>query len=104
MAGRVSIARYQPPKFGSAPEYKALAPGEWFNKVKREEYERRFAAMLRALDAATIWRDLHELTGEAEPILLCWETKNWQGCHRRIVARWSESELGEIVSELEVQS
>jgi hypothetical protein len=103
-AGRVSIARF-PPRGTPAGfrVYKRLAPGEWFNSVTRDEYERRFAAQLAELDAAAVKADLERLAGDDEPVLLCYERppfteKNW--CHRRLVARWFLETLGLRVPEL----
>ncbi len=104
--GRVSIARYAPR--GTAKGfriYRKLAPGEWFNKVTKERYVELFTKdVLDVLDPKQAWGELHELAGDAEPVLLCWERppfsdKNW--CHRRMVARWFEERLGLIVPELE---
>jgi hypothetical protein len=102
-AGRVSISRY-PPR-GTPPGYrvyKALAPGVWFNSVSKEEYAVRFAAQLAKLVPAEVAKDLDELGGGEEPVLLCYERPpftdaNW--CHRRIVARWLLETLGLRVPE-----
>jgi hypothetical protein len=99
--GRVSIARYAPKIATDVPAYPALAPGSWFNKVDRFEYERLFDAQLRALDAREVWNDLHRLAGDSEPLLLCWEhsESTWRGCHRRIVSAWFLATRGERVPE-----
>jgi hypothetical protein len=103
-AGRISISRSNPRR---APKgyriYAKLAPGSWFKSVSKEEYLKRFAAQLEQLDAAQIWIELHELAGDDEPVLMCWEQApftddNW--CHRRLVADWFKRELGETVEEL----
>jgi hypothetical protein len=105
-SGRVSIARF-PPRGTPAGfrVYGALAPGPWFKMVDEAEYRRRFSAQLAALDAATVWRELHVLAGDAEPVLLCWERKADIGagrafCHRRMAAEWLERSLGVCVAEL----
>jgi hypothetical protein len=62
------------------------------NSVEPAEYLKRYAEILDALDPQATWDRLHELAGEAEPVLLCWERPlfrmpgNW--CHRRLVAGW----------------
>ncbi len=102
--GRVSIARFAP---RGTPKgfriYKKLAPGPWFNSVSREEYEKRFAAQLAELDPPQVVAELENLSGEAEPVLLCYESPpftetNW--CHRRLVARWLLETMGMHVREL----
>lgn len=99
--GRVSIARRQPPKFARCPEYPALAPPREWAQFDRPEVERRYAALLAALDPAEVWRGLHKLAGHDEPHILCWEhaPSRWPLCHRRLVAAWFAAELGEHVPE-----
>ncbi|MDR2611748.1 MAG: DUF488 domain-containing protein [Deltaproteobacteria bacterium] len=88
------------------PRYRALAPGTWFNKVPREEYERLYRAeILSPLDPRETWDRLHELAGGAEPVLLCWERPPLKGtnwCHRRLIADWFERELGRRIPEAPV--
>ena len=102
-AGRISIARFPPRKTPAGFRvYKALAPGAWFNSVSREEYERRFAAQLAALDPRAVHDDLVALAAPHEPVLLCWERppfSDGKWCHRRIVAAWLERELGIRIEE-----
>jgi len=103
-AGRISIARF-PPR-GAPPGfrvYKKLAPGPWFNSVSRAEYEVLFAEQLALLKPAEVAADLENLSGDAEPVLLCYEKPpfseaNW--CHRRIVARWFLETMGMKVREV----
>ena len=103
--GRISIARF-PPR-GTPTGFRvcrALAPGAWFHSVDEDEYRRRYAEQLAALDLRRAWDDLHTLAGAAEPVLLCWERKADLAagrvfCHRRIVARWFADALGEPVDE-----
>lgn len=99
--GRVSIARRQPPRFAPCPNYPALAPPATWSNLDRPEIEGRYAALLARLDARAVWADLHKLAGNAEPHILCWEWKpdTWPLCHRRLVAQWSEDQLGERVPE-----
>ena len=103
MAGRVSIARYEPKLVRGIPAYRKLAPGPatWEARADRAEYERLFDAQLRALDPRETWDALHRLVA-CEVVLLCWCAKG-QFCHRRSVSRWFMAELGEDVPELEVQ-
>ena len=93
-SGRISIARWAPRKTPAGFRiYKPLAPGLWFNKVTRPEYERLYTDQLGLLDPETVWADLHELAGEHEPVLLCWERpedliSGKTFCHHRMVAEY----------------
>ncbi|MCL2822690.1 MAG: DUF488 domain-containing protein, partial [Polyangiaceae bacterium] len=107
--GRICIARYAPR--GTPAGYrvfKALAPGEWFKSVSKEQYMVLYdGEILAPLDPQKTWDTLHELAGGVEPVLLCWEkppltADNW--CHRRIVSEWFESRLGVVVPELGFES
>jgi hypothetical protein len=102
--GRVSIARFPPRGApGGFRIFKALAPGAWFNKVARPEYERLYAEQLAVLDARTVVDQIALMHPHNEAVLLCYErppftATNW--CHRRLVAEWIERELGIEVPEL----
>jgi hypothetical protein len=104
--GLVSIARFGP---RNAPvryrSYKPLAPGPWFQTVPEEEYGTLYGAQLALLDAATVVKDLKQLAGIHEPILVCYEgmaecDAGRAFCHRHQAARWLEQELGIEVPEL----
>jgi len=101
--GRVVISRSARGVPAGFKIFKALAPGEWFNKVSYEEYRKLFFEQLEKLDPQKVWDDLHKLAGNSEPVLLCYEippfTKdNW--CHRRMVAEWFKEKLGHDVEEM----
>ena len=103
--GRISVARF-PPRGTPAGfrVYRALAPGPWFKSVPKDEYRRRYAAQLAALDPQRVWDELHALAPDAEPVLLCWERKadlaaGVTFCHRRIVAAWFAETLSVAVDE-----
>ena len=108
---RIAICRAVPR--GMKPgyrHYRKLAPGSWFNtspyKDSQEIFaERYFDEILEPLNAAQEWEYLHQLSGGAEPVLLCWEHLHKQGewCHRRMVADWFMKELGIDVPEYEVE-
>jgi hypothetical protein len=104
--GLVSIARFGP---RNAPvryrSYKPLAPGPWFQTVPEEEYGKLYAAQLTLLDPAKVVKDLENLAGIYEPILVCYEgmaecDAGRAFCHRHQAARWLEQELGIEVPEL----
>jgi hypothetical protein len=92
--GRISIARYAPRGTPAGFRvYKPLAPGPWFNKVSKPEYERLYFAQLQLLDPVKVSDELHALADGVEPVLLCWERKAdiaagkaW--CHRQMVGTW----------------
>ena len=105
--GRISIARYAPRGTTAGFRvYKPLAPGPWFNKVSRPEYERLYCAQLALLEPVTVSDELHALADGVEPVLLCWERKadifvakkTW--CHRHMVATWLRQQLNVDVEEL----
>jgi uncharacterized protein YeaO (DUF488 family) len=98
----VSIARSTPEWLPGVKEYPSLAPSNdllWSYKhgnITAEEYIKRYhSEVLDKLDAATVFKDLGE-----EAILCCWE-KNAGICHRTLIAKWLERELGIIIDELE---
>jgi hypothetical protein len=83
-----------------------LAPGSWFNSVKLAEYHRRFMAQLDALDAQIVLQKLHQLAGDRDVALLCFEAPNkpadW--CHRGQVAGWLHDQLGLEVFEFGLET
>ena len=104
--GRISIARYAPRGTPAGFRvYKRLAPGPWFNKVSKPEYERLYFAQLQLLDPVKVSDDLHALADGVEPVLLCWERKadiaagkTW--CHRHMVGTWLRQHFHVDVEEL----
>jgi hypothetical protein len=110
--GRISIARWAPRNTPVGYRvYRPLAPGDWSRVILPSgrtrfcddaSFAAGYAAQLAALDPQQVWRDLHNLAGHAEPVLLCWEvppftSRNW--CHRRTVAEWFQRTLGVEVAE-----
>jgi hypothetical protein len=80
--------------------YRALAPGEWFNKVSAEEYRDRYMAQLAKLDPNRVLSDLQALAGDRIPALLCFEKPDdGQWCHRAFVSAWLNDKLGLNVPE-----
>ena len=101
--GRISIARSAPRGMRGFNVYKKLAPGSWFRSASYDEYVRRYSAQLAELDPQGTWDHLVNIAGPHEPVLLCWEqtpltADNW--CHRRMVARWFQEQLGHEVEEI----
>jgi hypothetical protein len=98
--GRVSIARFAPRNTPAGYNtFKKLAPGDWFNSVSVSRYIELYEhEVLAKLNPERTWNELHLLTGNIEPVLLCWE-KPGEFCHRQLVARWFRRELGIAVEE-----
>ncbi len=92
------------PDWYLGPEFKTLAP-KWsfFNDYKKgnigeAEYTEQYKELVLAeLDAKQIYDSIITQFGDGV-VLLCYE-KPGDFCHRRIVARWFEDELGVIVPE-----
>ena len=84
--------------------YRDLAPTRGMLKMGYRDYRKiYFSVILAKLNPKKVWADLHELAGESEPVLLCFErtlltADNW--CHRTMVADWFLHELGEKVPEV----
>ncbi|EPT5086711.1 hypothetical protein ACVUCS_003656 [Salmonella enterica subsp. enterica] len=98
--GRISIARYAPRNTPAGYHtFRKLAPGDWFNSVSTSRYIELYERdILAKLNPEQTWNELHLLTGNVEPVLLCWE-KPGEFCHRQLVARWFRRELGISVEE-----
>ena len=101
--GRISIARFAPR--GTPPGfrvYRWLAPPRHdMLKMAYEPYLELFTAHLATLDARATWKRLHDIAGDDEPVLLCYENLHRRGewCHRTMVAEWFKRELGHEVTE-----
>lgn len=88
------------PRGKAYKRYWPLAPGPWFKSVSEEEYRRRYFAQLDRLDPVDVICDLYQLTGQLDPILLCYEPPG-QFCHRRLFAEWVESHCsGWVIPEM----
>ncbi len=100
IAGRVGICRGTPR--GAPAGYRmcrTIAPTREMLALPPGEFEPAYQALLDQLDAAEVWREIHEFAGPNEPIILCFEADR-RDCHRLQVARWFERELGLVVDEL----
>jgi hypothetical protein len=87
------------PKFWSGDTYKILAPTPYIlgakksGKIDEDYYTYLYHRdVLSKLDPKRIYEDLKD------NVILCWE-KPGTFCHRRIVAKWLEDELGIEVPE-----
>lgn len=107
----VNISRYPPMWFKGmvgVRSYRLLAPSEelfkdYMNAKKRcnnmpwEEYTMRFNdETLSSLNFKMVYHDL--ICGTKDVFLLCHEPP-YEHCHRRLVADWLETNLGEAVNE-----
>ncbi len=97
----VSIARFN--KFWNGDEYKRLAPPAEIIKIEDEELytDLYYEKVLNKLSPQKVYDELGD-----NAVLLCYE--RWSDikeektfCHRRIVAKWLEDNLGIKVEELE---
>lgn len=96
----ISIARFTP-EWADVPIYEALAPYPDMLKMDYFTYKGHFNWILSQLDPQTVWNQLHTI-GDGEPVLLCFEAPPFAETnfgHRRMVADWFETELGQLVDE-----
>ncbi len=95
----VSIAA-RCPDWYTGRQYKKLAPKYWFWKKHKETQDHDFyrkyyyLEVLKPLNPQQVYEELGE-----NAVLLCWELPG-EFCHRRLVAKWMEHELGVLVPEL----
>ncbi|MDL2283973.1 DUF488 domain-containing protein [Oxalobacter sp. OttesenSCG-928-P03] len=101
--GRIGISMTVPDHLADGLiMFRALAPKIWFKGADINVYHHHYFQMLSELDPMATWKKLHDLAGDHEPVLLCWEKPPFDECnfcHRRLVAQWFENELGAIVPE-----
>lgn len=107
--GAIAISLYLP-KGRQYLHYPKLAPSQELLQNYRSPsacavmnveryYIEEYNDQLFELNPQTVWDELCAIAGDAEPILLCYE-KPGQFCHRRLVAKWFEVELGQVVEEV----
>lgn len=100
---RISIAG-KAPEYYTGIQYKALAPKygffmEWKKNHNNDFYVKHFySEVLDNLNPKDVYNKLHELSVGKDCVLLCYE-KSDDFCHRHIVAKWLEDNLGIIVKE-----
>lgn len=96
----ISIARFN--RFWKGEEFKLLAPPAEIIKIEDEELYTNlyYEKVLKKLDPQEVYNQLGD-----NAVLLCYE--KWADiesgktfCHRRIVAKWLEDNLGVKVEEL----
>tara|TARA_B100000401_G_scaffold172932_1_gene115873 strand:+ start:393 stop:830 length:438 start_codon:yes stop_codon:yes gene_type:complete len=88
-------------------EFKSLAPNwKLMDMLKSKEisefdFEKEYLIQLNNLNAKTIFEQINFLTGDYEPILMTHGNKS-SFCHRHIVAKWFENELGVKIDEFKI--
>ena len=108
----ISISRYPATQQGfNGPEFPPLFPDARLLKdykdgfIDWEGYKVRYNDQLSLLKAEETYAYLCQIAvniGADEPILLCYEsakTLSAKPCHRRLVAKWFEKEVGVKVPE-----
>ena len=92
------------PYWFSGPKYEKLAPTKKLlnlyksGVISKTDYTKQYTSeTLCRLDANTVWEDLVNIAGQ-DATLLCYERAG-EFCHRRLVAKWLENELGVFVTE-----
>jgi hypothetical protein len=103
---RIGICRGVPKKTEPGTmNYQALAPRFKMKGLPPREFETAYDEYLGGLDADLILARIEQLADGKVPVLVCWESAHhinagrcW--CHRHLVARWLERELGIEVEEV----
>ncbi len=90
-----------PPKWAQIPHCKKVAPHFWMLKLKESDYNHHYNIILSKLNQAAILKELQELSGGKDIVLLCFE-KDPLKCHRTMVANWLNA-AGQDIKELEIQ-
>jgi len=96
----VSIAGKSPDWF-QGKQYKKLAPKydwwkKWHDEKLSEEWyiQKYYNTILRNLNPQEVYEELGK-----DAVLLCWERSD-KFCHRHLVSKWLEHELGIRIIEL----
>lgn len=99
----VSISRSSPRGRAGFRTFRQLTPPKWFRdpmpeKVWVNRYERE---VLKVLDANVVVAELTAMGGGGPVLLLCWEPAppNPDWCHRALVSRWLQREVGLAIPE-----
>lgn len=95
----ISIATYSPKGFKGLI-YDKVAPGWDIMKLVKEQHDeqayiRVYNDKLQTLDREQVFKDLEELSGGKDILLLCYE-KPSDLCHRHLLAAWLDSTIEEL--------
>ena len=105
--GFISISLYPSNNDNVLLEFRALAPN-WklmenlkSNKISEATFVKEYKKQLNNLNAKSIFEQINFLSSGNEPILMTHGNKT-SFCHRHILAKWFEEELGVIVEEFKI--
>jgi len=105
--GFISIALYPSKNDNVLLEFRALAPN-WklmenlkSNRISEAIFIKEYKKQLNNLNAKSIFEQINFLSSGNEPILMTHGNKT-SFCHRHILAKWFEEELGVIVEEFKI--
>ncbi len=105
--GFISIALYPSKNDNVLLEFRALATN-WklmenlkSNKISEAIFIKEYKKQLNNLNAKSIFEQINFLSSGNEPILMTHGNKT-SFCHRHILAKWFEEELGVIVEEFKI--
>jgi hypothetical protein len=98
----ISISQGQPKWIESIKTFKKLAPTWAMVKMEDEkDYVSAFNKHLSKLDPNAVYEELQSLVPQGEEaIIMCFE-KPSDFCHRHIVAKWFENNLGIKIKEFD---
>ena len=71
------------------------------SQISEFDFEKEYLIQLNNLNAKTIFEQINLLTSDHEPILMTHGNKS-SFCHRHIVAKWFENELGVRIDEFKI--
>jgi len=105
--GYVSFSLYPSKNNNVLFEFKSLVPN-WklmemlkSKHISEYDFEKEYLIQLNNLNAKTIFEQINLLTSDHEPILMTHGNKS-SFCHRHIVAKWFENELGVRIDEFKI--
>ena len=105
--GFVSISLYPSKNNNVLFEFKSLAPN-WklmemlkSSQISEFDFKKEYLIQLNNLNAKIIFEQINLLISDHEPILMTHGNKS-SFCHRHIVAKWFENELGVRIDEFKI--
>jgi hypothetical protein len=102
---KIGVCRTVPRAFAGNVNYRELAPPRALKGLEPRAFQAAYDAQLNKLDAQFVMARIEQLAKGNTPVLVCWENARdinagrcW--CHRHLVARWFEREVGIAVDEI----